>query len=266
MRWDPHKYGEYADERARPFVELVDRIGTVAPRRVVDLGCGPGTLTARLATRWPEAVVEGVDSSAEMIAHAREQVPGLHFHLADVRDWSMPEDCDVVVCNATLQWVPGHQGLLTDWARALPPGGWLAMQVPGNFTAPSHVLMRSLAESSRWAPLVGDVLRHRDAVATPERYARLLLDAGLRVDVWETTYLHRLAGADPVLEWVRGTGLRPVLAALSGKTIEEGTGQRPAAEQFEAEYGALLRQAYPGTEQGTLFGFRRVFAVGHKPS
>lgn len=265
MRWDPQQYNRFADARSRPFVELVERIGAESPRRVVDLGCGPGTLTAQLAARWPGALVEGLDSSPEMIGHAREQVPGVRFHLADVRDWTMPEDCDVLVCAATLQWVPGHQGLLAEWAATLPPGGWLAMQVPGNFDAPSHVLMRSLAGSPRWAPLVGDVLRHRDAVATPEQYATLLLEAGLDADVWETTYLHQLAGPDPVLDWVRGTGLRPVLAALAGKTIETGTGLREAAHEFQAEYGELLRQAYPPTDHGTLFGFRRIFAVAHRP-
>jgi trans-aconitate 2-methyltransferase len=144
--------------------------------------------------------------------------------------------------------------LLRSWASSLPRGGWIAVQVPGNFTSPSHTVMRSLAASSRWAPLVGDVLRHEDAVGSPSTYASLFLDAGLDVDVWETTYLHLLSGADPVLEWVRGTGLRPVLAALS-----------PAdGASFEAEYSAALRSAYPATSHGTLFPFRRIFAVAHK--
>jgi len=254
VRWDPAQYTRYADERGRPFLDLLARVAASAPRRVVDLGCGPGNLTALLRERWPSATVEGLDSSPEMIERARTDVAGVDFSVGDVRIWIIPGDCDVLISNATLQWVPAHLQLLRSWAAALPSGGWLAIQVPGNFEAPSHRLMRSLATSPRWAAEVGDVLRH-DVVATPAAYASLLLDAGLSVDVWETTYLHLLPGEDPVLEWVRGTGLRPILAAL-------GT----SAAEFEREYAALLREAYPRTAHGTLFEFRRLFAVAHKPA
>jgi trans-aconitate 2-methyltransferase len=255
MRWDPLQYLRYADERARPFVDLMARVGAASPRRVVDLGCGPGTLTALLASRWPDAVVEGVDSSAEMIAAAADLASErLSFQVGAVESRRLPEDADVVVSNATLQWVPEHVALLSGWARTLPPDGWLAFQVPANFDAPSHALMRSLAASTRWSSVLpADVLRH-DVVATPASYAALLQDAGLVADVWETTYLHVLAGADPVLDWIRGTGLRPMLAALS---------EADAAE-FSAALGAALREAYPATPHGTLFPFRRIFAVGHR--
>src|SRR5579875_415446 len=252
MNWDPVQYERYADERGRPFVDLVARVAAGAPRRVVDLGCGPGTSTALLARRWPEAVVEGIDSSAEMIAAAT--APGVTFRVGDVTEWPPQADTDVVVSNATLQWVPTHRELLSRWARGLPAEGWLAFQVPGNFAAPSHALMRSLASSPRWADALAGVLRIADPVASPDEYAALLLDAGLVVDVWETTYLHVLPGDDPVLEWLRGTGLRPVLAALSA---DEGAA-------FEAEFAVLLRGAYPATAHGTLFPFRRIFAVGHR--
>jgi trans-aconitate 2-methyltransferase len=249
MRWDPGQYERYGDERARPFHDLLARVGAQDPRRVVDLGCGPGTMTALLARRWPTAVVEGIDSSPEMIAQART-VPGISVTLGDVAEWGSGPSVDVVISNATLQWVPGHQELLARWARDLTPGGWLAIQVPGNFDAPAHTLLRSLA--TRWG--VADVLRHHDAVGSPSSYAELLLDAGLRADAWETTYVHVLPGADPVLEWLRGTGLRPVLGALSD---EDGA-------RFCAALADELRTAYPPGPHGTLFPFRRIFAVAHK--
>jgi trans-aconitate 2-methyltransferase len=251
VRWDPQQYARFADERARPFLDLIARIDAPSPRRVIDLGCGTGELAAILADRWPDAVVEGIDSSAEMVAAA---VPHdrVTLRVDAVESWTPPADAGVVISNATLQWVPTHRELLTAWAAALPAGGWLAFQVPGNFGSPSHTLLRGLAEGgARWAPLLTGVVRPADAVASPEEYADLLLAAGLTVDAWETTYLHVLAGADPVLEWMRGTALRPVLAALPGADYAA----------FEAELAEQLRAAYPGTEHGTLFPFRRVFAV-----
>jgi trans-aconitate 2-methyltransferase len=253
MDWDPQQYGQFADERGRPFLDLVGRIGATSPRRVVDLGCGSGNLTALLAQRWPSAVVEGVDSSAEMIAAA---TPGerLSFRVGDIESWVPPQDADVVVSNATLHWVPTHRSLVTRWAAALPADGWLAFQVPGNFGSFSHTLMLSLAESQRWASSLTGILRHDDTVGTPEEYAGLLLSAGLHADVWETTYVHVLSGPDPVLEWLRGTALRPIMTALAP----------PSYALFEEEFAAQLRHAYPATPHGTLFPFRRLFAVGHR--
>jgi trans-aconitate 2-methyltransferase len=257
MRWDPGKYAEYADQRGRPFFDLVSRIDHPGPRRVVDLGCGPGELTAALARRWPKAEVTGIDSSPEMVARARagKDLPGnLGFVTGDAAAWLPGPDDDVVVSNALLQWVPGHLELLRNWASALGGGAWLAMQVPANFDAPSHALMRRHADSARWASALQGVLRHADAVAEPGDYLRLLAGAGLSADVWETVYHQVLGGPDPVLEWVRGTGLRPVLDAL------------PAAEaaEFEECYAQLLRGAYPAESFGTVFPFRRIFAVGVK--
>jgi trans-aconitate 2-methyltransferase len=251
MQWDPAQYGRFAEERGRPFLDLVSRVGASGPRRVVDLGCGPGSYTALLADRWPTATVEGIDSSPEMIA-AAPAGERLTFRIGDVVDWD-PSGVDVIISNATLQWVPTHRALVSAWAAALPSGGWLAFQVPGNFDSFSHVLMRSLAESQRWASSLRGILRH-EVVGPPEEYAQLLLAAGLRADVWETTYVHVLSGADPVLEWLRGTGLRPIMQALP-----------PASYAlFEEEFAAQLRQAYPPTPRGTLFPFRRIFAVGSR--
>ncbi|MGI8678349.1 MAG: trans-aconitate 2-methyltransferase [Jatrophihabitans sp.] len=249
MRWDPQQYGRYADERARPFLDLLARVGADAPRRVVDLGCGPGTMTAVLASRWPDAVVEGLDSSPEMIASAAAlTTDGLTFAVADATEWD--GDANVVISNAMLHWVPGHRALVARWARAVPAGGWLAFQVPGNFDSPSHTLIRALAREFA----VEQTVRPRDAVGDPAEYAALLLDAGLLVDAWETTYLHVLPGEDPVLDWVRGTALRPVLAALTAAD----------ADEFCRRLAARLRSAYPRGPRGTLLPFRRIFAVGHR--
>jgi trans-aconitate 2-methyltransferase len=254
MRWDPAQYGRFANERNRAFLDLTARIDATAPRHVVDVGCGPGNLTGLLAKRWPGAVVEGIDSSPEMISAAAD-VGGVAFSVGDAADWQPTGDVDVVVSNAVLQWIPRHQQLMAQWASAVPGGGWLAVQVPGNFDSPSHTLMRQLADHQRWAPQLRNVVHDTDAVGTPQSYAAVLLDAGLTADVWETTYLHVLQGDDPVLEWLRGTGLRPLLAELSPDE----------ADEFSAQLGAELRNAYPKGPHGTLFPFRRVFAVGHKP-
>lgn len=257
--WDPTTYLAFADERSRPFTDLLARVGAEGPRTVLDLGCGPATLTRGLADRWPRARVLGVDSSPEMVERAQALVVpgGCDVVLGDVRTWTPPPGTgpvDVVVTNATLQWVPDHLGLLERWVDWLEPGGWLAVQVPSNFDAPSHVLMREVAAREPWRVSLEGVLRHGDAVAEPETYLARLAAAGCDVDVWQTTYAHVLPGDDAVLGWVRGTGLRPVLAALA-----------PAeAAAFEAAYAAELRAAYPREPHGTVFGFRRTFAVAQK--
>lgn len=249
--WDPAKYLAFGDHRARPFHDLVARIGAEKPRRVVDLGCGPGNLTETLARRWPDAVLEASDSSVEMVEAARER--GIDAEVADVADWHPQPDTDVVVTNAVLQWVPGHAALLRRWADELPAGAWLAMQVPGNFASPSHVLIRDLVGTPRWQSELHDVvMREVLAVLDPAGYADVLVDAGCEVDAWETTYLQRLSGPDPVLEWVTGTALRPIKAALADD----------AWRQFRGELAVTLRNAYPARADGTTwFPFRRVFAV-----
>ncbi|SEJ01699.1 trans-aconitate 2-methyltransferase [Arthrobacter sp. yr096] len=263
MKWDPNKYVEFGNHRDRPFHDLVGRVQSSGPRKVVDLGCGPGNLTATLTERWPDARVMGIDSSEEMLLQAEslvkattgaEQSGRLEFAQGDIAMWAPDADTDVVVTNAALQWVPGHQEMLGGWLRALKPGAWFALQVPGNFTSPSHTLMRQLAESPQWASRLNGVLRHDDAVGSPADYLGIMLDAGCSADAWETTYQQVLPGEDPVLQWVRGTGLRPVLAALS----------RDESADFEQEYSAMLREAYPATAHGTVFPFRRIFAVARK--
>ena len=258
--WHPGTYLRYAGERVRPFVELLARVDAASPRTVVDLGCGEGSLTASLARRWPGARITGVDSSPEMLAAAEASaVPGrLGFQLGDVRDWTPAGPVDVVVSNAVLHWVPGHPRLLARWAEALPPGGWLAVQVPGNFRAPTHALLADLCTAPEWADRLADAAPHPDTVLEPAGYADVLAGAALSADVWETTYLHVLDGPDPVLAWVRSTALRPVLARLHDDAD---------AARFTEAYAAALRAAYPPRPDGTtVLPFRRVFAVGNRPS
>jgi trans-aconitate 2-methyltransferase len=253
--WDPGQYARFADERSRPFFELLGRVRAERPARVTDLGSGTGALTATLAERWPDALVEGVDRSPEMIAEAAPlAIPGrLRFGIADVRDWRPDEPVDVLVSNAVLQWVPEHADLLARWVDALAPGGWLAFQVPGNDRSPSHVLLDELRDSPRWRDALGGAAPG-PRVREPEEYLALLASRGCAVDAWETTYLHVLRGADPVLEWVKGTALRPVLTALAGAE----------REAFLAEYAARLRAAYPARPHGTVLPFRRLFVVAER--
>ncbi|SFN91698.1 trans-aconitate 2-methyltransferase [Actinomadura madurae] len=250
--WDPVQYGIFSDQRSRPFAELVGRLGGPPPARVTDLGCGSGELTASLAARWPHAVIDALDASPEMIAAAREhEIPGrLGFRVADVTAWAPERPADLIVSNAVLQWVPEHPDLLPRWAGSLTPGGRLAFQVPGNFDAPSHVLLREQGRSARWRGKLGSL--QRDApVLDPAGYFDLLARHGCDVDAWETTYTQVLQGEDAVLEWVKGTALRPVLTALDPEE----------AGEFLAEYRERLRRAYPAAPYGTLFPFRRIFVI-----
>ena len=253
--WDPGQYLRYAGERARPFFDLLGRVGVDDPGYVADLGCGPGNLTAVLADRWPAAEVVGVDNSPEMIDAAGTEARNrsrdrLSFTLADIRDWRPDRKADVLVSNAVLQWVPGHLDLVRKWPGLLAPGGWLAFQLPGNFDQPTHAILLDLVRSARWAPLLGGVALNRQARG-PAEYLDLLARACCSVDAWDTTYLHLLPGPDPVVEWYRGSGLRPVLAALE-------PGQ---AERFVAEYRERVAEAYPPAPYGTVLPFRRVFVV-----
>ena len=251
-RWDPALYLSFDEHRARPFHDLLARVGAENPRRVVDLGCGPGHLTRVLAARWPDAVVVAVDNSPEMVAAARER--GIDATLGDVAEWSPTPETDVVVTNAVLHWVPNHPQLLPRWLAALPAGAWFALQVPGNAAAPSHALVAELLREPRWRGSVE--LEEGGTELDPPGYAELLAAAGAGVDVWETTYVHRLDGPDPVLRWISSTTLRPVQAALD----------EPDYARFREELAPRLRAAYPLRPDGTTwFPFRRVFAVALTP-
>ncbi|ARP71807.1 trans-aconitate methyltransferase [Streptomyces pluripotens] len=267
--WDPDQYLRHAHHRARPFTDLLARLPALPGQpppgrpRIADLGCGPGNVTALLAERWPTAHITGYDNSPEMLDKARTDHEGpttgggrLDFSHADVRTWTPGEPYELIVSNATLQWVPGHADRFADWIAALRPKGTFAFQVPDNTDAPLHALMRELAATPRWKDRLGGMLRRTDSVHTPGSYLDRLARLGCATDVWQTTYFHVLAGPDPVLDWVKGTGLRLALTALADDP--------EARDAFLAEYRDLLRQAYPSAGYGTVLPFRRLFAVAVK--
>ncbi|MFD8936551.1 trans-aconitate 2-methyltransferase [Streptomyces sp. NPDC059578] len=265
--WDPHQYLRHADHRGRAFVDLLARVpeppGGPAPR-IADLGCGPGNVTTLLAERWPAARITGYDNSPDMLERARKLAGPtsgggrLDFAHADAVHWA-PDPAapyDLLISNALLQWVPGHTDRFADWIAGLAPGGTFAFQVPGNFDAPSHALLRELTGSPRWRQRLDGVLRHGDAVREPAQYLAALAALGCEVDAWETTYLHVLGGDDAVLDWITGTTLRPVLAAFDGDPEER--------DAFLDEYRIALRRAYPAAAHGTVLPFRRIFVVARR--
>ena len=250
--WDPTVYRRFGSERSRPFFDLVAQIGAEKPRAVVDLGCGPGELTATLADRWPGAQVTGIDSSAEMIERAAERRTA-SFRVGDVRDWHPAPDVDVLVTNAVLQWVPGHGELLDRWVRELPGGAWLAVQVPGNFDSPSHRALREVARREPFAAALDGLLREAP-VEDAAGYATRLTGLGATVNAWETTYVHLLptdTAEHPVLRWMEGTALRPVMAALDAD----------GRQAFRTAFAAELAAAYPARNGVVAFPFRRIFVV-----
>lgn len=251
VTWNPDVYLAFSDHRGRPFFDLLSRVGAESPRRVVDLGCGPGNLTQTLAQRWPDATVHAVDSSPEMVAAARER--GLDAVVGDIAEWVPEPDVDVVVSNAALQWLPEHVAVVERWARELTAGAWIAFQVPFNTELPSHRAMREVAARPEFADALHDMpWRDGNSVEPPQRYAEMLTDAGCTVDAWETTYVHRLTGADPVLDWITGTALTQVKSRLSEDDWQA----------YRAAIAPVLAAEYPRRADGiTFYPFRRVFVV-----
>jgi len=251
--WDPGQYLKFADHRLRPALDLMAQIALAAPRRIYDLGCGPGTITRMLAERWPDAAVTGIDSSADMLAKARKEAPSVAFELADIAHWSPPAPADLLFTNATLHWLDDHAALLPRLAAQLAPGGVLAIQMPDNRQSPSHLLMDEAAgpwraQLARLRPVYG-------AMLSPDAYYRILAPVVRQLDIWETTYLHVLEGDNPVVEWTKGTALRPHLDALA----------EPEHSAFLAAYAARIAAAYPKQPDGrTLLPFKRIFIVAQR--
>jgi trans-aconitate 2-methyltransferase len=269
--WDPKQYERYGDERSRPFFELVERIPGDGiggrPGVVVDLGCGPGPLTASLVGRWPSARIIGVDNDAAMLEQAHKLTVGslaisnLSFVNGDIGTWKATDhqvgSVDVVIANAALQWDLGHLDRMEHLLNQVTPGGYLAFQVPGNLDDPHHQAIRRQWAEPQWQAYAG-------IAALPDRthnsheantYLHALATLGATVDAWDTTYVHILQGSDPVLEWVKGTALRPVLNALPDAATRN---------QFCDELAPKLRAAYPNETYGTPFPFKRVFVVAQR--
>jgi trans-aconitate 2-methyltransferase len=251
MAWDPETYLAFEAERTRPARELLARVAAERPLRVADLGCGPGNSTALLAARWPDAELWGIDSSPEMLKAARASGVPARWCEADLEEWVAEPGYDVLFSNATLQWIAGHEQLLPRLMHGLTEGGILAVQMPRNFTEPSHELIRSVADGQRWARRFDEV-RAATHVRSPEKYFAILEPYAARIDLWETTYVQVLEGEDAVYRWMSGTSLRPFVQALAETERTE----------FLDAYRAALATSYPRRASGvTLFPFRRLFMV-----
>lgn len=247
--WNDSQYLLFADERTRPAAELLARVPIAAPDLVIDLGCGPGNSTELLIRRWPEARVVGVDSSPQMLTRARADLPAVRFVEADLSDYQPDEQPSVLFANAVMQWVPGHDAVLLRLLGSLADGGAVAMQVPRNFDEPSHRLMRELP--GPWADSIAAV-PPRPAVWSPERYYDLLAGAGAAVDIWQTTYEQVMPDPGAIVQWVKGTGLRPYLDAVPESMREDYLGA----------YAEAIGEAYPVRADGRrLFTFPRLFLV-----
>ncbi|MFJ2409448.1 trans-aconitate 2-methyltransferase [Pseudomonas sp. NPDC087814] len=250
MTWSAKQYSMFEQQRTRPVRDLVAAIPEGDVRTAVDLGCGPGNSTEVLADRFPQAVVTGMDSSDDMLVDARKRLPALNFELADIGAWNPVQKFDVILANASLQWLPDHATLYPHLVNQLTPGGTLAVQTPDNLDEPAHKLAREVAADGPWAAKIGSV-KHNER-HTASYYFELLSQHCSTVDVWRTTYHHPLAGSAAVVEWFKGSALRPFLAPLTES-------ERNA---FLDEYLARITKAYPALADGTvLLPFPRLFII-----
>lgn len=254
--WDPIQYAQYSDERSQPFYDLFGRISGLTPRHAVDLGCGSGELTRLILKRWRGCQVLGLDSSPSMLELAASYaVPGqLRFEQGDLAEWAPAEPLDLILSNAALQWVGQHELLIPRLAAFVAPKGVLAVQMPDNFDAPSHRVLRQVALDGPWTDQL-EGLTERRFVLPIGWYLETLQSLDFQVSAWSTEYLHVLQGRDPVLEWIKGTALRPYLSRL------EGT---PWRSEFESVLAETLREVYPAGPHGTVFPFKRLFFVAVK--
>ena len=253
MSWSAKQYVAFEDERTRPARDLLAAVPSVDARSAIDIGCGPGNSTELLVERFANATVRGVDSSTDMIEAARKRLPQVQFDTVDIGTWDESGPFDVIFANAVLQWLPDHATLLPALVNKLASGGSLAIQMPDNLNEPSHRLMREVAADGPWASKLADAAGQRTEMASASDYYSMLRPHCARVDVWRTTYHHPLAGgASGVVEWFKGSGLRPFLEPLD----------EAEKAQYLKQYLAAIEQAYPTLSDGSvLLPFPRLFLV-----
>lgn len=253
--WNPALYRRFEDERTRPAAELLARVPLTSATHVVDLGCGPGNSTELLVRRFPKAQVTGIDTSAAMLASARERLPGTAFEQGDIATWVPTVAPDLIYANAALQWVAGHETLVPRLFSLLAPGGVLAIQMPDNRQQPSHRLMRAVAGEAPWREPIGDADAVRTELATIAGYYDMLAREAAHVDVWHTVYQHVMPTAGSIVDWLRSTGLRPFLDPLNEEL----------RASFLAEYERRIAEAYPERSDGNrLLAFPRMFIVAQR--
>jgi len=250
--WNAAQYLKFEDERTRAARDLLARVPPGEYPVIVDLGCGPGNSTELLIERFPEAEVVGVDRSPDMLRQARQRLPGIEFVEADLSTWTPTGHERLIFANAVFQWVPDREQVMRRLLDALPPGGVLAVQMPDNTSEPSHAAIADVAASRDWGPALEAAVRERSALPSPASYYDLLAPAARRVDIWHAIYNHVLADVPAIVEWVKGTRLRPCLDALEGA----------ARDEFLAAYTERLATLYPQRVDGKiLLRFPRLFIV-----
>ncbi len=254
--WKPALYRRYEDERTRPARDLLACVPLESASNAVDIGCGPGNSTELIVERFPLAQILGTDTSEAMLADARKRLPQCRFEQSDVSTWQPAVAPDLLFANAVLQWVPAHEVLMPRLLSSLAPGGVLAIQMPDNHDEPTHRLMREVAAAGPWSTDIGDPQAIRTPILPPAAYYDMLAASAARVDVWRTAYHHPMASASAIVEWVRGTGLRPFVDPLS-----------PEHRQgFLAEYERRIVEAYrPRSDGKLLLAFPRLFIVAQRP-
>ena len=250
--WSANQYLKFEDERTRPPRDLIAQVPLAQARRVVDLGCGPGNSTELLIARYPDAEVMGLDSSPDMLRQARARLPGRSFMAGDLATWTPAAGTDLLFANAVMQWVPDHPRVLRRLLEALPPGGVLAVQMPDNTAEPALALMREVAQDGPWSGSSSVNHAARDELPRPEAYYDLLKPLSARIDIWHTVYNHVMESPEAIVEWFKGSALRPFLSALDDKL----------GAQFLAAYTARIGQHYTARFDGkVLLRFPRLFIV-----
>ncbi len=253
--WNATTYLQFKNERTRPAVNLACRIPLDDPKTVLDIGCGPGNSTAVLRERFPNAKIIGIDNAPDMIEKAKESYPEMSFLCIDADEYiaTVGEKFDVVFSNACMQWLPDHKALLPKWMGLVKKGGVLAVQMPNNYGEPIHQIIEAITTSEKWQPHFR-IMREKNILSVAEYYDSLAENA-VHVDLWETAYYHTLSTQQDLLEWYRGTGLRPYLDQLSDD----------AKTDFEDDFLAAVKEAYSlQTDGSILFRFPRLFFVAVK--